>query len=147
MRFYIFLPWYYLSCSSPLAVSFVVLLISTKIFTSKVYEFKKGDNVAEIVLHQDLPLCGDVRIEFYHHKRASQKVCTHMHACTAYLSTCMFSDLQEKMFQFWFNTFFVPWHMQYQAEEEKGTAVEVWMGNTLDKGNITGIHNGKKPCT
>ena len=38
------------------------------------------------------------------------------------------------MFQFWFNTFFVPWHMQYQAEEEKRVAVEVWMGNTLDKG-------------
>ena len=64
-----------LPCSSPLAVSFVVLLTSTKIFTSKVYEFKKGDNVGEIVLHQDLPLCGDVRIEFYHHiKWSSQKV-------------------------------------------------------------------------
>ena len=40
------------------------------------------------------------------------------------------------MFQFWFNTFFVPWHMQYQAEEEKRAAVEVWMGITLDEGNI-----------
>ena len=28
------------------------------------------------------------------------------------------------MFQFWFNTL-VPWHMQYQAEEEKRAAVEV----------------------
>ena len=58
----------------PLAVSFVVRLTSTKIFTSNVYELKKDDHVAEFVLHQDLPLCGDVRIEFYHHKWSSQKV-------------------------------------------------------------------------
>ena len=58
----------------------------------------------------------------------------------------MFSVQQDIMFQFWFNTFFVPGHMQYQAEEKRAT-VEVWMGNTLDKGNITGIHNGKNPCT
>ena len=51
------------------------------------------------------------------------------------------------MFQFWFNTFFVPWHMQYQAEEEKRAAVEVWMGNTLDKETITGVHNGKIPSS
>ena len=47
------------------------------------------------------------------------------------------------MFQFWFNTFFVPWHMQYQAEEEKRAAVEVWMGITLDKGNIPACTMGK----
>ena len=86
---YVFLPLYYLPCSFPLAVSFVVRLTSTKIFSSKVYEFKKGDDVAEIVFHQDLPLCGDVRIEFYHHKWSSQKVCTLMHACTVYESTYM----------------------------------------------------------
>ena len=107
----------------------MVWLASTKVFTSKLYEFKKGDNVAEIVLHQDLLLSGDVRIEFYHSRWSSAKVCTLMHVCTVYGSTCMFmyifSDPQDKMFQFWFNTFFVPWHMQYQAEEEKGTAVEV----------------------
>ena len=74
MRFYIFYHGTICHVPPPLAVSFVVRLTSTKIFTSKVYEFKKGDNVGEIVLHQDLPLCGDVRIEFYHHKWSSQKV-------------------------------------------------------------------------
>ena len=83
MRFHVFPPWYYLPCSSPSAVSFVVRLTSTKIFTSKVYEFKKGDNVGEIVLYRDLPLSGDVRIEFYHHNKwSSQKVCTRMFVYT-----------------------------------------------------------------
>ena len=52
------------------------------------------------------------------------------------------------MFQFWFNTFFVPWHMQYQAEEEKRAAVEVGMGNTLIR-DFSSMHNGEKPsnCT
>ena len=49
------------------------------------------------------------------------------------------------MFHFWFNTFFVPWHMNYQEEEEKRAAVEVWIGNTLDKGHITSMHNRKNP--
>ena len=53
------------------------------------------------------------------------------------------SVLQDKMFQFWFNTYFVPWHMQYQVEEEKRAAVKVWMGITLDKGNIQAYTMGK----
>ena len=53
------------------------------------------------------------------------------------------SVLQDKMFQDLFNTFFVPWHMQYLAEEEKRAAVEVWMGNTLDKENIQACTMGK----
>ena len=81
-------------CSSPLAVSFVVRLTSTDtdILTSKVYELKKGDNIAEIVLHQDLPLCGDVRIEFYH-KWASQKV-LFVCVCTCVVCVCVSLDIR-----------------------------------------------------
>ena len=68
-----------------------------------------------------------------------------MYCIRKYIHVQMYisSVLQEKMFQFWFNTFFIPWHMNYQEEEEKRAAVEVWVENTLDKGNITSLHNEK----
>ena len=58
------------------APSFVICLTSTKIFTSKVYDLQKAKGEAEIKLEQDLPLCGDVKIEFYHSSKLSRKVCT-----------------------------------------------------------------------
>ena len=35
---------------------------------------------------------------------------------------------QDKMFIFWFNTFFVQWHLEFQAEEERRAAMEVRWG-------------------
>jgi phosphatidylinositol-3,4,5-trisphosphate 3-phosphatase/dual-specificity protein phosphatase PTEN len=106
------------------SVSFVVRLTSTKIFTSKVFDFKKGDPNAEIVLTQDLPLCGDVRIEFYHHKWSSQK---------------------DKMFIFWFNTFFVQWHLEFQAEEERRAAMETENGHSNPSKKVHPISRSQNP--
>ena len=59
---------------SAAAVSFVVRLGNTKIHTSKVYDMRRGESNGEIRLDQDLPLCGDIKIEFYHHQRWGTKV-------------------------------------------------------------------------
>ncbi|XP_064389054.1 phosphatidylinositol 3,4,5-trisphosphate 3-phosphatase and dual-specificity protein phosphatase PTEN-like [Halichondria panicea] len=75
--------------------SFIVRLYNTKIHDSEPYtHFKKTDSFAEMCLPQPLPVCGDIRIEFYSHSWSKK----------------------EKIFQFWFNTFFVDMHvMQQQA--------------------------------
>lgn len=55
-------------------VSFVVRLGNTKIYSSKVSELKRGESNGEIMLDQEVPLCGDIKIEFYHHPRFGGKV-------------------------------------------------------------------------
>lgn len=57
------------------AVSFVVRLGNTKIHTSKVHDLRRGGECnGEIMLEQDVPLCGDIKIEFYHSSRLGKKV-------------------------------------------------------------------------
>ena len=94
---------YFLCCLNPplhtpphTEPSFIVRLYNTKIHDSEPYtHFKKTDSFAEMCLPQPLPVCGDIRIEFYSHSWSKK----------------------EKIFQFWFNTFFVDMHvMQQQAE-------------------------------
>ena len=47
--------------------SFVVRLYKTRIYTSKVYEnFRKTDTIVDLMLPQPVPLCGDIKIEFFH---------------------------------------------------------------------------------
>ena len=63
---------YALLCVAP---SFVVRLYKTKIYTSKIYEnIRKTDMFAELSLPQPLPLCGDIKIEFFHNARITGKV-------------------------------------------------------------------------
>lgn len=81
--------------------SFVVRLYKTRIYTSKVYEnFKKTDTMIDLMLPQPLPLCGDIKIEFFHN-----------------------GWKKEKMIHFWFNTFFIDMHVAQQqawyADEHK----------------------------
>ena len=77
--------------------SFIVRLYKTKIFTSRVYQnISRSDTFGELSLPQPVPLCGDIKIEFFHNQRLGGK---------------------EKMFHFWFNTFFVDMHVMMQEAQ------------------------------
>eukprot|EP00731_Ephydatia_muelleri_P025570 Em0017g653a len=74
---------------------FIIRLYKTKIFTSKIFEIRRGESSADLMLTQPLPLCGDIKVEFFHQKFG-----------------------KEKMFHFWFNTFFVDMHVyQHEADD------------------------------
>jgi len=50
-------------------------LYKTKIFTSKVYDhLRKTDALAELLLPTLVPICGDIKIEFFHNPRFGGKV-------------------------------------------------------------------------
>lgn len=77
--------------------SFIIRLYKTKIFTSRVYQnISRSDTFAELSLPQPVPLCGDIKIEFFHNQRLGGK---------------------EKMFHLWFNTFFVDMHVMMQEAQ------------------------------
>lgn len=66
---------------------FEVHQLKVKVFTSPVYDgINKGDNSYTMWLQNPVPLCGDIKVEFFNKTLMKQK---------------------EKMFHFWFNTFFV----------------------------------------
>ena len=72
---------------------FTVHVQKLKMYTSKLYEnIKRTDSTANLMLPQELPLCGDVRIDFYHQSTIGK----------------------ERMFRFWFNTFFIDMHLLQQ---------------------------------
>ncbi|KXJ21447.1 phosphatidylinositol 3,4,5-trisphosphate 3-phosphatase and dual-specificity protein phosphatase PTEN [Exaiptasia diaphana] len=65
---------------------FTLWQYKVKIHQSKVFETtKRGDTTITLPLPQLLPICGDIRIEFFHKEKFSK----------------------ERIFQFWFNTFFI----------------------------------------
>lgn len=65
-------------------IQFTISQENEKLFTSEVKEVKKGVAVIELPLSQYIPITGDVKVEFF--RKTMRK---------------------EKMFHFWFNTFFV----------------------------------------
>ncbi|XP_038061592.1 phosphatidylinositol 3,4,5-trisphosphate 3-phosphatase and dual-specificity protein phosphatase PTEN-like [Patiria miniata] len=68
--------------------SFTVFQQKVKIFTSQTYDgVKRGVKSMEFTLPQPVPVCGDIKIEFYHRHNMIKK---------------------DKLYHFWFNTFFVP---------------------------------------
>ena len=67
------------------ALSFVVRLGNTPIHTSKVYELRRGESNGEIMLSQDIPLCGDIKVEFYHNPRLGRKVGSSFYIVTGIL--------------------------------------------------------------
>jgi len=81
--------------SGSFKLCFTITLQNVKAYTSQVYShFRKTDTFAELMLPQKFPLCGDVKMEFFHQSFIGQK---------------------EKLFTFWFNTFFVSGHLNQEA--------------------------------
>ncbi|XP_048510883.1 phosphatidylinositol 3,4,5-trisphosphate 3-phosphatase and dual-specificity protein phosphatase PTEN isoform X2 [Athalia rosae] len=70
-------------------LSFVISASNEKIFISDVYEVRKGMHSICIPFKHSISLCGDIRIDFFQRPKMKRK---------------------EKMFHFWFNTFFVREH-------------------------------------
>ena len=73
---------------------FTIKIQKVKAYSSKDYDYiRRSGNITEFLLQQQLPLSGDVTIEFFHQSRFSSK---------------------EKMFGCCFNTSFVDMHLQLQ---------------------------------
>lgn len=70
-----------------------------KIFTSSVYETKKEFQSLKITLDQCIPLTGDIKLEFFNKPKMKRK---------------------EKLFHFWFNTFFVRDEINERPENGSG---------------------------
>ncbi|XP_033752891.1 phosphatidylinositol 3,4,5-trisphosphate 3-phosphatase and dual-specificity protein phosphatase PTEN-like isoform X2 [Pecten maximus] len=81
---FIKIPMYNGGTCSPM---FEVYQLKVKVYSSRVYEdLKKGQDRVFMGVESSVPLCGDIKVVFYNKPRMKGK---------------------EKMFQFWFNTFFV----------------------------------------
>ncbi|XP_067136228.1 phosphatidylinositol 3,4,5-trisphosphate 3-phosphatase and dual-specificity protein phosphatase PTEN-like isoform X2 [Centruroides vittatus] len=66
---------------------FVVYQFQSKLYQSPVIELKKGSKSLNFTIPQVLLVIGDIKVEFYNKPKMMKK---------------------EKMFQLWFNTFFIP---------------------------------------
>lgn len=73
---------------------------NVKLFTSQVYEVKKECQSLKIPLDQCIPLNGDIKLEFFNKPKMKRK---------------------EKLFHFWFNTFFVRDEVNEKPENGSGT--------------------------
>ncbi|XP_064600647.1 phosphatidylinositol 3,4,5-trisphosphate 3-phosphatase and dual-specificity protein phosphatase PTEN-like [Liolophura sinensis] len=81
-----------------IAVYFVVYQFKVKIYTSPIFESpRRGESNMYLDVPQPLPVCGDIKIDFYNKPKMMKK---------------------EKMLHFWFNTFFVG--EEEQPEEQNG---------------------------
>lgn len=77
------LPTFNAGTCSPM---FVISHLKVKLFTSPVYEVKRGQRFLDIYIPQPIMVCGDIKVEFFNKPKMMKK---------------------ESMFQVWFNTFFV----------------------------------------
>ncbi|XP_011505932.1 PREDICTED: phosphatidylinositol 3,4,5-trisphosphate 3-phosphatase and dual-specificity protein phosphatase PTEN isoform X3 [Ceratosolen solmsi marchali] len=80
---------------------FVISEANTKIFSSETYEVRKGTSTLSIPLQHSVPIKGDIRVDFYNAPKVKRK---------------------EKLFHFWFNTFFVREHST--SEYDNGGPIE-----------------------
>ncbi|XP_069700177.1 phosphatidylinositol 3,4,5-trisphosphate 3-phosphatase and dual-specificity protein phosphatase PTEN isoform X3 [Periplaneta americana] len=78
---------------------------STKVFSSPVYEVKKGSPSFHIRLDQYIPLQGDIKIEFFNKPKMMRR--EQVENSSSGYSRLWKRKGSEKMFHFWFNTFFV----------------------------------------
>ncbi|XP_031778326.1 phosphatase and tensin homolog isoform X3 [Nasonia vitripennis] len=76
---------------------FVISEAKNKIFSSETYEIRKGTSTLCIPLNHGVPIKGDIRVDFYNIPKVKRK---------------------EKLFHFWFNTFFVREHVTSENDNE-----------------------------
>jgi len=104
---------------------FTIKVQGIKIYISKVYDqIKRTDSNAALMLPQALPLCGDVKIEFFHQARFGGK---------------------ENMFRLCINTFFIDMHLLQQQTYHHRSGISVHTTRSSDVGTASEPHNGAKP--